>query len=327
MRRKEDMAKEEDKVEERWSGRGGMNFGRLFLGLLVILFGVLFFLRNSGLVNVDFALNWGVVWPILIIFLGLSLLSARGVWSVVLGIVVTLLVLALVLGDTFHVTTTKESRTFNWGFSTEKDAQSQDIKVAKESGANSAAVNVKMGAGTLNVAGGSSDLVSGTLRSSFMDLKTESKLTDSKQTVTLTGQGTSRVFGRQLNTMDLKLNNDLPLSTTIDTGAIDMNLDMSDIKLENLDLNTGASSLDLKLGDKVDTSNVSIDAGASSVSISLPKTVGVRLTVSSGLSSRSLDDFKKVSEKSYESNNYDSVTKKIDITLSLGASSLDVNWR
>lgn len=290
------------------------NFGRLFWGLLIIVVGIIYFVQNSGLVPLNFSLEWWQLWPTLIIGLGLSLLSSRGIISTLTGMIITLLALGLVV--------------FSFVFNQSAiPASSQNVSISRSDGASSGNIILKTGAGKLTIAGNSNDLISGSLNSTFMEYQTTSSVIDGVQNVEITGRGSGHVFGRQINNADLKLNNDVPVSMSIDSGAIDMNLDYSDVKLDNLDINTGASTLNLTLGDKEDSSHVIIDAGASSINIILPKAAGARVVITSGLSSKNFTDFNQVSNNTYESNNYNSVSKKIDITLSLGASSLNINWQ
>ncbi len=47
----------------------------MFIGFILIALGVLFLLQNIGVLN---EATWGIVWPILIIALGLSMVFKRG---------------------------------------------------------------------------------------------------------------------------------------------------------------------------------------------------------------------------------------------------------
>lgn len=47
----------------------------MFLGFILIALGILFLLQNIGVLNET---TWSIVWPILIIALGLSLVCKRG---------------------------------------------------------------------------------------------------------------------------------------------------------------------------------------------------------------------------------------------------------
>jgi hypothetical protein len=49
-----------------------MNFSnRWFLGLLIVVIGFLFFLRNAGLLPQDF---WQYFWPLLVILIGIKIM-------------------------------------------------------------------------------------------------------------------------------------------------------------------------------------------------------------------------------------------------------------
>ena len=72
---------------------------------------------------------------------------------------------------------------------------------------------------------------------------------------------------------------------------------------------------------------VSIDAGASSINISLPRSVGVKLEVDGALTSRNFQDFEMLDGDTWQSRNYDSAVKKIEIDIDAGVSSLNVGWR
>ncbi len=69
-------------------------------------------------------------------------------------------------------------------------------------------------------------------------------------------------------------------------------------------------------------STVNIEAGASNIHIRAPKTVGIKLIASTGLSSQNIIGLKSVGSDTYESENYATAEKKIDISCKLGVSSL-----
>ena len=48
------------------------------IGLIVLLVGVLFLLHNLGLIP---AITWGIVWPVIIILIGISMMEKRYWWS------------------------------------------------------------------------------------------------------------------------------------------------------------------------------------------------------------------------------------------------------
>lgn len=325
----QEQKKEEPKQEEKpketireihhhhYERRHGFSFGRLGIGLILIFVGLVYLAQTTGWLHLTLNVNWWKLWPLLIIFFGLSLLAGRGWFSGLIGLIITLAVLGIVAlvifspGNTTTVAPTEKT-----------------IAISQDTGATDAVVNIKAGAGTLLVKSSADHLVSGTFISNVTDLSTVSALAGGTQTVDIT-QGNWNVFGigRHTNDLTLGLGTVLPTTLSVDSGAIDMNLDLVDVVAKRVDINTGASSLKLALGDKVDQSVVEIDAGASSLSLSLPATVGVKMVIDSGLSSKNLPNLKDMGNNTFESNNYSSSAKKIDVTLKVGVSSLNVSWR
>lgn len=292
----------------------GFSFSRLLVGVLIICVGLAFLGHSLGWFTANF--NWWNLWPIVIIIVGLLFLTGRGWISAIIGIAVTLLVIGVIALLIFGNP--------QWS---SNEATTQSISINKEVNVQSAAVDLKFGAGKINIAGGSDILVSGTLESNFMKLNKDSEVQDGVQKINLRGEGSWRGFGRTTNNLNLNLSNDIPMKLNIDTGAVDANFDLSGLMAESIDINTGASSLKVALGDKLDKSELKIKAGASSVDITLPRTAGVKLRISSGLTSKDLKDFKQIDSNNYETDNYQSATKKIDMDFDLGATSLKIDWR
>jgi hypothetical protein len=83
----------------------------------------------------------------------------------------------------------------------------------------------------------------------------------------------------------------------------------------------------LALGDIPALTRLTIDGGASSFNISLPEGVGAKITIDAGLSSKNFPNFKKIDENNYETENYSTAQKKIDMDLDVGVSSINLNWR
>lgn len=71
------------------------NIGRFFVGLIVIIFGLILLAQNAGWVDLHtLNLNWANLWPVFLILIGLSMLSSRGWVGTIIGILFAFLVLA-----------------------------------------------------------------------------------------------------------------------------------------------------------------------------------------------------------------------------------------
>jgi len=315
----------------------GFNFGKLFFGLLVIFFGLYYLARNTGWLPVDLQVNWMLIWPILIIFVGLSLLTGRSWLTAIVGIVATIIVMAAVVlmlfggqiggGRTFWpFWQLGANNNFDQGASTVKE---QIVTIAKDEAAKSAIVSLKARTGSVSIKGGGEGLVTGKYSASFGNVATSSRLDGSRQTAALEtfGPGPMMLFGGSASNLALELTTRIPLKLNISAGASSMELDLTRVVLEQLELEAGASSLKLALGDKAKMNKVKIKAGASSVEVEVPRTAGVKIVLDSALGSLNLEGFEKIDERNFQTSSYERSDKKIDLNFELGVSSLQVKLK
>lgn len=126
------------------------------------------------------------------------------------------------------------------------------------------------------------------------------------------------------NRVDVHLNTTPVWTMDIALGAGQGDLDLSSYAVKELKIEAGAAALDLKLGAKVEQSDVKIDVGAASVTVRVPKEVGCRIKKDGALTVEQLDDFTSLSGGEYVSPGYDSSTKKMTIRFDGGLSHLKV---
>lgn len=297
------------------------NFGKLFLGIILLVLGMAYFMKVIGLANIDININLWQLWPLFVIFIGLSMLSRKDIFSNITGITVTLMVLGIFFLTIFGYLKFTDNRVA---------AYKNDISVLKEANVDSAVLRVETGAGNLKIKGGSPSLISGNAESDFVQVVPASSVEGTTQNILLSSENKEKKWmfltGR-VNKLDVTVDSQTPFKFYINTGAVDINLDFSNIITDYTEIKTGASKLFFTLGDKVETSNVKIEAGASSINIVLPQTVGTKIKIYSSLSSKDFSGFKKIDENTYQSSNYESSTKKINIECNLGVSSLNVSWK
>jgi hypothetical protein len=295
----------------------GFSLANFILGLFILLIGVILLGKTTGLYELDIDLAYILkFWPVLIILFGISLMTRRGWVSFVIALLVTIVVISLVVSSIVFGATSRATVT-------------EDISIAKETGVDSAQIKLDTGAIKLDIEGGSDELVTGDFISDSMELKTESEVSDSLQTVDFRTTGDRTFFWpftSYRNEMDLAVSSDIPVDLELDNGASEMTLDLSEVETENLNIKSGASIIDLIMGDKAKICDVTIDSGASTVHITLPRSVGARIKDDSGVSTKNFHDFDSIGSNVYESDNYQDAARKINISLKLGVSTIDVNW-
>lgn len=292
-----------------------MSADSVFVGFIIVVIGLVFLGRNAGWIPDNISFDWNWVWPLIIIFIGVSILSKNGWVSWLIGGIVTLVVLGVIAMMLFG------------GWDNKAATVTDTITIEKNTAVTSADIMLKTGAGKVTIKGDSDKLVSGTYEHRGLTLEQSDTTRDAKQFVELETTGSWNFWGSHANDFALSLANDVPLALHINSGATDLDLDLTSVTATEVDIDTGASDVTLVMGDKANLANISVDAGASSVTITLPKTVGAKLDLDSGATSKTLSDFVQRDNKTYESANYETATKKIMLDIDLGAANLLINWK
>lgn len=294
-----------------------INLGTIFFGIFIVFVGFYFLANNLDLIPAQFQISLWQLWPLIIIFVGLSFLKVRSLWSAIIGVLVIVLIIGLVAAFLL------------WGqYNIEDSVVETPINIGLEDQAEKGEVEIDFGAGNINIGGGADSFIEGVLTSNILSLREKSYLDNGVQKAKLDFDTRWKVFtGRQENNLDLSLNNELPLGIYLDTGAATLYMDLREVNAELVDINTGASDLDIVMGDKATDARLKIDAGASSLDIDIPETVGVDLNIDSGITSKQFDDFEKIGDNQYRSRNYREVDKFLNIELDLGVSDLKINWK
>lgn len=287
---------------------------KLFWGLLLIIIGVLALLNNFGIVDTDWS-NLFKLWPLFIVSAGLSILSVRNIiWKIVL-IILTLIMLFFITWTLIgYYPNVAQLRVKN------VSVQSYSNKIEK------AEVNINAGAGVIDVdTSDQNEIAKASLESSITELTQTSNVSGNTQTVDLSMEKNDRwLSGNVKNNLTVNLGRNLPIALNMNTGASKMNIDVSKANLTSASIKFGASSMVLKIGDKQISTDIDIEAGASSITIKVPATSGIRLIVYGGLSSKHLSGLNETSENTFESSNYQSSDKKINIVSKIGVSSFSI---
>lgn len=267
-----------------------MRRSSFFWGSILILAGILLLLDNLEIIEVSF---WRLFWPLLIILLGL--------WIV-------------------------------WGaMSRRRSVVTERVSIPLE-GAQRARVKVHYGAGRLsvNAGAGSSELVSGSFGGGLdYQARREGDLLDVDMRIST--HRFSR-FAMPWNwewegglNWSFALNGEVPLVLDLETGAAEMRLDFSELRVGELRLKTGASSTKLTLPAHAGQTQVGIKAGAASLDIRVPSGVAARIRIEGSLAGIKVDTarFPRMGDV-YQSEGYDTATNKADINAEIGAGSIDI---
>lgn len=124
---------------------------------------------------------------------------------------------------------------------------------------------------------------------------------------------------------DIHLNPDVPLALRLESGASQSELDLRDVKVTDLRLNTGANKTDLLLPANAGKTDVRVELGAASLDIVVPQGVAARIRAEQGVSAIQIDTSRfSYSNGIYESADFSSAPNKADIMIQAGAGRVTV---
>lgn len=288
--------------------------GGLFWGLLFITIGTLLVLDNLDLIEVSFS-NILRLWPLAIVAAGVSMLSLR-------GYVATLITLLLILGSLGLIVL---AATGNIGDEPQATSDSATFDLASE--VELVEVDISAGAGNIiiNAAEGQNEAIKANLTSNYTSLKSSSELNGNVQSIELSLEGSSSWWrGGTSNELEVNFNQSTVYEIKVNSGASDIDVDLSQAKIRELVIDSGASNIDVKLGDIESEQYLQVDAGASSVKIRVPDSVGVQLKFDGGLTGKDVADLADLGDGLFESDGFADADKKIYIDADLGLAGFDL---
>lgn len=297
--------------------RSRWGFGSIIWGLVLITIGVLALLNNFGVVALDLV-GLMQLWPLLFIIWGVSVLSFRNIWwrlaTIVLAVLVMVFAVWVAIGGMKLDSNPAVQR------------QVETVRQA-DTTVDLVDVNVEAGAGKVTInSADMKDELRAELNSNVATLKQVSSRSGSEQRVDLKLESNNRwwIAGVR-NELALTMGRRLPIDMSLKFGAADLSADLSEVKLNHLKLDVGAASANVRLGALLANTTVQLKAGASSITLNIPKDSGVKVTLDGGVSSKNFEDLDKKSDGVYESSNYQAAAHKVVITGDLGATSFTID--
>jgi Domain of unknown function (DUF5668) len=322
-------------------------------GAILMLIGFLFLADNYNW----FSFDWHTVfrlWPLAIIMLGINMIVGKRS-SAATGLTIALIAICVPIAMLKGVKRDVEDR-FEWfrndddhnNRSNEKSAENdsdmsekkQNFSESMESSLETATLHLAGGATKFTIGGGTSDLISADAKmtGNFPEYALNKKVNGSNADLELKAKEGKDGEGIHFNMdenddtnidiknqLDVKINEKPQWSLDIELGAGKADIDLSTLIVKKISLKTGVASTEIKLGDKADKTEVTVESGVAEVEISVPKGVGCRLeTKDAALNMNDFDGFTK-NGSSYETANFQGSKKQIVISFKSGLSKLKVN--
>jgi len=122
-----------------------------------------------------------------------------------------------------------------------------------------------------------------------------------------------------------QLSNDVPSFIRVETGASQLDMDLTDVPASEITLQTGASNSNVTLPAR-GASHLDLEAGAASVNIRIPDGVSARVRIKEGLTSLNIDRsrFPQVDSRLYQSADYDTAENRAELNIEAGVGSITI---
>jgi hypothetical protein len=306
-----------------------MKTEKIIWGIVLVFIGSILLLQNFELI--DF--QWRVIfrfWPLILILIGANLLFSRE--SSKISGAVTIILTLLALGFIGYKGITGSADDSSWFVMDEEEDQSAKhsnfLKEEYRETIRKAVLNISGGATEYILRDSTDQLFSADLKRSFGAYSLMRTTNDTSEVLNFRMEGESSFhFGDRDrgNRATIKLNTRPLWDINIETGAGAVKFDLSPFKINKLNIEGGAASFKIKLGEPVATTRVSVQTGASEIRFSIPQSAACKITIESGLSANEFEGFVKQADGSYETENYTGADKSIVLNLEGGLSSFKVD--
>jgi hypothetical protein len=310
-----------------------MKKGEIFWGILLLTLGVLFLFRNLDIFNFSIG-SLLRLWPLIFVFWGISLLPVKqGIKLLLVGITILLGILILSFAphhdnqwfewktDEFYNDWNDEDEAYERD--EEETSKPQDFSELYDSVVTTAKLNLDAAAGKFYIKNPTAKLFELNNEGDADPYIINTTLNDSAAIIYVKHK--NKVHSRDLkNSAWLALNPGPVWNLDINVGAAELDMDVTPYKIEQIDIDGGASKIDLKLGSGCKYTHVNIDAGASGITIRVPYESACELHTNTVLSARDIVGFNKISGGLYQTPNFTDSINQIIIEIDAAVSSLEV---
>jgi hypothetical protein len=287
-------------------------------GIFLLTVGIIWALVSMGIITWSIINALFILWPLILVVVGVNIIFRR---NAIAGAITWLLFVAVLVSYTYFIEDVKykgNTTAVNKTVSVDKRAETQkgDLKISL------GGTNIKMDSNT-------SKMLEAEIQDPSVDY-TQSSNNDSAYISFK--KRTYQLFNYNKGSLNYNnsfhLNNQSEWNIDVDTGAVNGDLDLSDLDVEKLTLDTGAANFKVKLGEKALNPKIKVDAGASKIDFYVPNGAGVRVKMDGALNATNFNDSSIWEKKDgvYYSKGYEQASVKIEMDIDMGVGKLAVDF-
>jgi hypothetical protein len=309
-----------------------MKYRHVFWAFILIAIGVLFMLNNFGVLEFGFRTLWSL-WPLILILWGISILPIKD------GFKIAALAGVLALTVIFYNRISERSSWFHfhnfrgWSdrdweddedSSTTYNYQPQNLSVPFDSLTGKGVLRLDAAAGNFNLQGVTSDFLSFNKTGDIGNYSLTTTNEGNIKRINLSLEKSGIRHSVNENKVDIKLSEKPSWNLDFDIGAAEILMDLRDYKIDTTTIDAGASSIDIKIGNKNPLTVMTFNAGASSIRVEIPKESGCQIKSESFMISKEFEGFTKKGDGIYQTDNYNSGKNKIMLTIKTAISKIEI---
>ncbi len=303
-----------------------MSYRKIFWGLLLVMIGVLFILKNTGVLFFSWHTMWQL-WPVILILWGISLIPVKDWIKLVLSL---LTVLVTFFAMQQYGPKDKHNWNFEWNDRNNNDDEESVTTYNKvmsedfDSLTKFANLKLNIGVGNFKIKDTTNLLIEVKHDNDNANYSMTAKKEDSLSIIDLSLEKGEFNNGNIRNNVVMKLNPNPIWDLDLNVGAAEVDFDLSGFKTRNLKIQGGASDIELKLGAALPLTEVKLEAGAASITIRVPESAGCEIISNTFMASKDFSGFTKIGKQQYQTPNFVTSTNKIKIDLQAGVASVNV---
>lgn len=309
-----------------------MKYRHVFWAFILIAIGVLFMLNNFGVLEFGFRALWSL-WPLILILWGISILPIKD------GFKITALIAVLALTVIFFNKISDRSHWFNfhhfnrfsnndWNVDEDTDTtynyRPQFLSVPFDSLTKKGELKLDASAGNFNVQGLSSDFLAfnktGNIGNYILTTNDEGGV----KKINIALEKSDLITNGQNNKVEIKLNNTPSWNLDFSIGASEIEMDLRDYIIDTATINAGASSINIKIGNKNPVTMMTFNAGASAIRIDIPKESGCQIKSESFMISKEFEGFTKKGDGLYRTDNFNTGKNKVYLVIKTAVSKIEI---
>ena len=309
-----------------------MKYRHVFWAIILIAIGILFMLNNFGVLEFGFHALWSL-WPLILVLWGISILPIKD--SIKIVALVAVLALTAVFfnriserSSWFHIDNFHGFSNKDWQDDEDTTANNnlpQNLSVPFDSLITKGELKLEAAAGNFNLQGVTSDFLAFDKTGDIGNYSLTTSNENGRKQINLSLEKSGVRHTVNENKVEIRLNEKPTWNLDFDIGAAEIQMDLRDYKIDTTNINAGASSIDIKIGDKSPLTVMTFNAGASSIKVDVPKGSGCQIKSESFMISKEFDGFTKKGDGIYQTANFTSGKNKIFITIKTAISKIEIN--